>query len=47
MFKVNWATSVPEEVTGPEMWKAQDAIRRAQTAAYGCPITGRKEEQHG
>jgi hypothetical protein len=45
-FKVNWDTSVPEEVTGPEMWKAQDAIRRAQTAAYGSPITGRREE-HG
>jgi hypothetical protein len=46
-YRVTWDTSVPEEVTGPEMWKARDAIRRAQTAAYGSPITGRKEEQHG
>ena len=42
-FRVNWDTSVPEEVTGPELWKAHSAINRAQTVAYGSPITGRKE----
>ncbi len=46
-YRVNWDTSVPEKVTGPEMWKVQSAIRQAQTAAYGSPITGRKEEEHG
>jgi len=42
-FRVNWDTAVPEEVAGPEMWKAHSAINRAQTAAYGSPISGRKD----
>jgi hypothetical protein len=46
-YKVNWTTEVPEEVTGPELWKSQDAIRRAQHSAYGSPLTGRQEERHG
>jgi hypothetical protein len=47
-YRVTWDTAVPEEVTGPEMWKVHSAIRQAQTAAYGSPITGRKEgEQRG
>ena len=46
-YKVNWTTDVPEEVNGPEMYRARDAIRRAQHAAYGSPVTGRREEQHG
>ena len=46
-YRVTWDTAVPEEVNGPEMWRAQTAIRDASNAAYGSPITGRKEERHG
>jgi hypothetical protein len=45
--KVTWDTNVPEEVNGPEMWRAQTALRDARQAAYGSPITGREEERHG
>ena len=47
MLKVTWETSVPEEVTGPEMWKVHDAIGRAHRAAYGSPHTLKKEEPYG
>ena len=47
MFKVNWQTSVPEEVPGPEWSRALDAISRANRTAYGSPFTCRKEEEHG
>ncbi|MEA2693670.1 MAG: hypothetical protein QOJ16_3057 [Acidobacteriota bacterium] len=46
-FKVNWDTSVPEEVPGPEWSRALDAISRANRTAYGSPFTCRKEEEHG
>ncbi len=45
-YRVTWDTAVPEEVNGPEMWRAQIALRDARNAAYGSPITGRKEERH-
>lgn len=46
-YKVTWDTTIPEEVDGPEMWRAQTAIRDARQAAYGSPIAGRKEERYG
>jgi len=45
-YRVTWDTADPEEVDGPEMWRAQTAIRDAKYAAYGSPITGRKEERY-
>lgn len=47
-FKVNWDAAVEEEVPGPDWRLVLDAISRAQRAAYGSPVTGRKEEaSHG
>ena len=36
-FKVNWNAINPEQVDGPEMWRARDAIGSAHHAAYGSP----------
>jgi len=45
-FKVEWQASEPEQVDGPEMWRAQDAIRTAHRAAYDPPAE-RRERRDG
>jgi hypothetical protein len=36
-FNVDWTATDPEQVDGPEMWRARDAIGSAHHAAYGSP----------